>query len=92
MGGEPSKLTAIMGYDRINKHVVNLGFRTDGGNRTLTYADGYVSGKGTGDGPDGQVWNSNFKIDKRETEWAFEFEGTSPAAKDFVIRLRKSKS
>jgi hypothetical protein len=92
VGGEPGKITALMGYDRIKKQVVNIGFRTDGGNRTLTYADGYVSGKGTGDGPEGQTWNSRFKIVKGETEWAFEFKGTSPDAKDFVIRLRKNKS
>ena len=91
VGGQPSKLTAIMGYDRIKKQVVNLGFRTDGGNRTLTYDDELLSGKRQGDGPEGQIWNSDFNIVKGETEWVFAYKGTSPEAKDFMIRLRKSK-
>ncbi len=92
VGGQPSKITALMGYDRIQEHVTNLGFRTDGGNRTLTYADKCVSGKGTGDSPDGKTWKSDFKIEKNGNEWAFIFDGTSPEAKDFVIRLQKARS
>jgi hypothetical protein len=84
-----AKLTALMGYDRIEKQVINLGFRTDGGNRTLTYADNMTEGKLTGDGPDGKVWNSDFLIKKNGEEWTFHFKGTSPAAKDFLIRLRR---
>jgi hypothetical protein len=90
VGGEPGKITALMGYDRIKKRVVNHGFRTDGGNRTLTYADDYVTAKGTGDNPDGQPWNSDIKIEKSDKELVFKFKGTSPPAQDFVIRVRKS--
>jgi hypothetical protein len=32
-----------------------------------------------------------FEIAESDSEWAFKFDGTSPAAKDFVIRLRKTK-
>ena len=84
-----NKLTALMGYDRIKKQVVNLGFRTDGGNRTLIFSETMTEGKGTGDGPDGEVWNSDFRIKKNGNELTFDFEATSPEARDFSIRLRR---
>ena len=89
----PSKLTALMGYDRIKKQMINLGFRTDGGNRTLTYDAGHLSGKITGDNPDGQIISGKFIIDKSDEGWStIKFTLASPAAADFVIRLRKAKS
>jgi hypothetical protein len=83
------KLTAIMGYDRINKQVVNLGFRTDGGNRTVIYPNNLAEGKSTGDGPKGEVWNSDVMIRKNDDVWNFYFKATSPEARDFSIRLRR---
>ena len=84
-----NKITALMGYDRIEKQVVNLGFRTDGGNRTLTFSETMTEGKGTGDGPEGQIWNSDFVVKRVGEEMIFDFKGTSPEAKDFSIRLRR---
>ena len=92
-GAITSKITALMAYDRIKNHVVNIGFRTDGGKRTLTFADDYGHGKGTGDGADGTLWESNFTIDKSGgAEWVLKFDGVSAGAVDFVLRLRKTKS
>ena len=84
-----NKVTALMGYDRIKKQVVNLGFRTDGGNRTLTFSKTMTEGKGTGDGADGQTWNSDFIVKRDGDDMIFDFKGTSPEAKDFSIRLRR---
>ena len=83
------KVTAMMGYDRIKKRVVNLGFRTDGGNRTLIYAKSMTEGKVTGDGPKGEVWRSDFEVKKNDDEWTFIYKATSPEARDFSIRLRR---
>ena len=93
VGGQPGKITALMAYDRIKKHVVNIGFRTDGGNRTLTFDEGYAKGKITGDGPNGELSESNFTIDKSGgVEWVIKFKGVSAGAVDFMMRLRKMKS
>ena len=84
-----NKLTALMGYDRIKKQVVNLGFRTDGGNRTMIYSTSMTKGKVKGDGPKGEVWKSDVEIKKDGNEWTFDFTATSPEARDFTIRMRR---
>jgi hypothetical protein len=84
-----NKLTALMGYDRIKKQVVNLGFRTDGGNRTMIYSTSMTKGKMKGDGPKGEVWKSDFLIKKKGDVWTSDFKATSPEARDFSIRLSR---
>ena len=91
--GENHKITAVMGYDSTTKHVVNTGFGTGGGNRTLTFDDGFTKGrmKGSGDTPDA-IAESKFEIEKNATEWVFTFDGVSPPGNKMVIRLRKTTS
>lgn len=83
------KLTAIMGYDRINKQVVNLGFRTDGGNRTVVFSKNMTEAKAVGDGPNRENWKSDVEVKKDGDEWTFLYKATSPEAKDFSIRLKR---
>ena len=82
-------LTALMGYDRINKQVINLGFRTDGGNRTVVYSDNMTEAKTVGDGPNREDWKSDVEIKKDGDVWTFLYKATSPQAKDFSIRLKR---
>ena len=90
IGGQTNMLTALLAYDRIQKHVVNVGYRTDGGNRTLVYSDDLQSGKVSGDGPDGEDWRSDFTIVKHASEWVFKSKARSPEARDFEIRMTKT--
>ena len=84
-----NRLTALMGYDRINKQVLNLGFRTDGGNRTVIFSENMTEAKTVGDGPDREDWKSDVEIKKDGDEWTFLYKATSPEAKDFSIRLKR---
>jgi hypothetical protein len=84
-----SKVTVLMGYDRIKKQVINLGFRTDGGNRTLIFSSSMSKGKAVGDSPTGEDWKSDFEIEKDGDVWTFHFNAASPQAKDFLIRLKR---
>ncbi|TWU34844.1 hypothetical protein [Novipirellula artificiosorum] len=89
--GGTNKVTALVGYDRLNRQIVNLGFRTDGGNRTMTFTDSVFKAKMTGDDLEGKASSCDVVVKRNEGEMTFVFKGVSPDGEDMLIQVQRKK-